>query len=1201
MKNRQLFTLLSIAVIFVFITSLFTTVNVLADDNTPPAPTEEPALPPTEEPAAETESAPTSIPEADPSETPEVDTPAEVIESAPEGVDVVVLDENGEPMSLVTEEAAEIIMSGDPIWCPENVTPGNDSLSQCTPAYTDLASLIDDLANGLTGTYVGNGTIYIASDYSASEGGIIIDHTAGNLSGLGNLVIQGGWDLNTLSGTYNQLIGNSTLDGTWLLIDNWAGNITVNNIFINNSDYDGLYINTEGDVSLDYVDVNNSDRSGVYVESGGDVTVTNSEFTGNGIEGYYYSDVDTTEYIADPGLFIAADGDVTLNNVSAVGNGDSGVDIESGGDVEITNSDFNDNGLDGYYYWESDAYEIYMAGDGVSVCADGDITLGDVYATGNGGNGASLCSGGDVDVTESIFSENGWGEDDGYGADWQYYENEYGYSTEIYGGNGLTVHAFDDITINNIESTENAGNGAELYAEGDITITDSMFGHPEGGGNGDLGHFYISNDFEDDGDDFSADFYLEYHAGNGLIAEAGGSITLAEIFAAGNANTGAELDADLGNVSITDSEFSYNGWYAGFFDDEDGYSYLEDYMEDFCDEIGSYNSFVFNPCDDSDYIYVQAPNFHFDVNVTDDSDEFGNSYYINQYGGTGLDVESDNGSIALNGVEAIENGGDGAYLESQDGVTVIDSYFIENGDAGYLRVGEGFNETEEYGSGGGGVGFEYGNGLTINSAGNVTLSLVGAHANSFHGVDVNTGGSLFVEESDFISNGEFVSVGGEGGLFGEFLCDEISLCSDMELPVSGFDLEMGFFGSEDESGSGMWLDFGSGSGLFGSADGNITIVDVLAADNLGFGVDIYSGSNINVSESGFYANGYGLFGEMYFEETDDYYESSSYITNGSGLYAFAENDVTLNDVEANGNVMHGAEIYSGAVNSVFVEDSEFNSNGYDGALGDGFWSESYYYEDSDDYIDEYDDGYGSGLYIESDGNVTLVNVDANGNYQDGAEIYSNGGRVIVSCGQYNGNGYGGSDGYGIYEDGASSLELYGPEILGNYNSPDEYFFSGSLVLSDDCTIPADEEEEKDPKPGLPINIIPVTGGFDCAIFSGTLLLLPNGDNALFPCPIQDEGKIELVSNDALPGSLPEGNEFISAFTTFLFKDGKVQETSEESIIISFMIPDDADKEGLSILYWNGSEWTDLGGTVSADGLYFQVPTNLIGTFVLVSK
>ena len=163
------------------------------------------------------------------------------------------------------------------------------------------------------------------------------------------------------------------------------------------------------------------------------------------------------------------------------------------------------------------------------------------------------------------------------------------------------------------------------------------------------------------------------------------------------------------------------------------------------------------------------------------------------------------------------------------------------------------------------------------------------------------------------------------------------------------------------------------------------------------------------------------------------------------------------------------------------------------------------------------------------------------------------------------------------------------------------FFSGSLVLSDDCTIPADEEEEKDPKPGLPINIIPVTGGFDCTIFSGTLLLLPNGDNALFPCPIQDEGRIELVSNDALPGSLPEGNEFISAFTTVLFKDGKPQETSEESIIISFMIPDGVDKEGLSILYWNGTEWTDLGGAVSADGLYFQVPTNLIGTFVLVSK
>ncbi len=1144
MKNKRLFSLLSITVIFVFITSLISTVNVLADDSTPPAPTEEPVQPPTEEPVATEESAAET--QSPPTETPEVDTPAEVIESAPEGVDVVVLDENGEAMSLVTEEAAQIIMAGDPIWCPDdldgtpqdNPTPGANG---CTPSETTFTDLLTHLN---TGTFTGNGTIFVSWDYSASEGEIFIDHADPELSGLEDLTIQGGWEFGV--GMHNGDDSyQSTLNETWLFINNWAGNVTVNNLFINNSDYDGLFINTEGDVSLDYVDVNNSNLTGAYIEAGGDVTVTNSGFTGNGEEGYYDS-----------------------------------------------------------YNPDSDTYvEYYEAQDGLYIEADGDVTLNDVYAAENGGDGATVF-GSDVDITDSEFEDNGWGEDDGYGAYWQYTEydnesNEYSYSEEIYGGNGLTVYASDDITINDIEATGNAGNGAELDAEGDITITDSLFGHPEGGGNGDLGYFYISNDFEENGDDFSADFYLDYHAGNGLIADAGGSITLAEVFAGGNTNTGAELDADQGNVLITDSEFSYNGWYAGFFDDEDGYSYLEDYMEDFCDEIGSYSSFVFNPCDDFDYIYVQAPNYHFDVNVINDSDENGNSYFIGQYGGEGLDVESDNGSITLNGVDAIENGGDGAYLESQAGVTVIDSDFVDNGESGNLRVGEGFHETQEYGSGGGGVGFEYGNGLTINSDGNVTLSLVGAYANSFHGVDVDTDGSLFVEESEFISNGEFVTIGGEGGLFGEFLCYEISLCSDMELPVSGLDLEMGFFGDESESGFGLWLDFGSGSGLYGDASGNITLVGVLAENNLGFGVDVYSGSNINVSESEFYANGYGLFGEMQFEETDEYGESSMYITNGSGLYAYAENDVTLNNVEANGNVLHGAEIYSGAVNSVFVEDSEFNNNGYDGALGDGFWSESYYYEDLDDYIDEYEAGYGSGLYIESAGNVTLVEVNANGNYQDGAEIYSQGGTVIVSCGTYDNNGE-----YGIYVEDASSLELNGPEILDNGNSPDEYFFGGTIILSDDCTIIEEdeqEEEEEESKLSRPIIIIPVTGDFDCTAFSGTLLLLPNGDNALFPCPIQDEGKIEVVSSDDLPGTLPDGKDFLSAFTTFLFKDGKVQNSSEESITISFIIPESADTETLSILFWDGTEWTDLGGAVSEDGLHFQVSTKLIGTFVLVSK
>jgi len=63
----------------------------------------------------------------------------------------------------------------------------------------------------------------------------------------------------------------------------------------------------------------------------------------------------------------------------------------------------------------------------------------------------------------------------------------------------------------------------------------------------------------------------------------------------GNANTGAELYAEQEQCAGTDSEFSDNGRHAGFFDSEDGYYFLEDYMVEFCDEIGSYNSLVLTP------------------------------------------------------------------------------------------------------------------------------------------------------------------------------------------------------------------------------------------------------------------------------------------------------------------------------------------------------------------------------------------------------------------------------------------------------------------------------------------------------------------------------------------------------------------------------------------------------------------------------
>jgi hypothetical protein len=1190
MKNRRLLSLLSIAVIVVFITSLISTVNVLADDNTPPAPTEEPVQPPTEEPAveetatevpaAETESAPTSAPEADPIETPEVDTPAEVIDSAPEGVDVVVLDENGEPMAMVTEEAAQIIMAGDPMWCPDGVTPGTDTLNECTASYSDFATLIANL-----GSESGSGTIYVAWDYDYTlDGDVVFDHTDGNLDELDNLIIQGGW--NFTSDAIDTLQDYSYLGDNTLTITNWVGNVTVNNIFINganpvNLSNSALSIDTAGNVELN------------------DVAVANT--------------------VAGMGIYVETVQNVAMENVDAFENDLEGALIVDATNVTITDSEFSENGYYGYYYGDE-----YYGADGLDVFAYGLVTLNNVTAYDNALNGAYI-EADSVGIFGSAFDGNGWdGEWDEY-----YYSDvdEEIYQLHEYSGSGLDVYTAGDITINDISADNNAGYGTVLYSEtGDITISESSFSL-----NGYQGDISVYEYLFDNGTTSIGEFDLDYEAGSGLWAEAGnGDITLTNVEANDNAADGALLYTQNGDIQITDSEFIENGQSSGFFDYDycdgdpfcsDGYDFLEYYLVDeFCDNLPvSYYGTIFNPCEDNDYIEVQGSNFYYSVDLYEDNDGFINEYSISQYGGTGLDAETYNGTVTLNDVDVLFNGGYGAYIYGEDGAVVTNSEFIENGfigdfelwacASGGLQGGE-YNECvsnsgQAVDSGySASFGYEYGDGLHIDAEGNVTLNQVYAYANGNNGALVHAddnGASVLIQDSEFSYNAYPIYIGGEGGLFEDYLCVEFSTCSGFMVPASEFGLYVDIVEDADSDDGGMdfGMYFNTGDGLEAESDSTLTLTGVLAWDNGGDGAELYSdGGDISVSDSEFSDNGFGSNGYMNAGENSsggyDYSYSYGYMNSGSGLSMGAEGDVTLTSVTAYDNAMYGAAIYTDS--GVFVEESEFSDNGWYG-YGEEGSSYSYGYYDTGlgtfVYLDEYndwDEWYGSGLYIESNGEVRLIEVVAVDNYHDGAEVYSNGGRVIVSCGTYNNNGYGSGDGYGIYEDGASSLELYGPEISNNYYSPDEYFFSGSLVLSDDCTIPEGENKKSE------LVFAACEGPSDAVSF-----LLPNGDFVVFPCPINDIAFTQPLDEDELPGALADDQKFLSALKTGLTRDGVTVDENDRPMQVSFLIPEGVDVETLSILYWNGTEWVDLGGEVSEDGLYFEVSTNFVGTFVLVSK
>jgi len=1319
MKLNRLPSILSITVIIVLLLSLINTAPVFADDETPPPPATEESVNPatkesttsetdvvtkaTNEPVdgsgsdstlkANTEATSEPMAGADATQEPTVDseatpeptideagqesgeetdiTIADALIQAPEGTDIVIVNADGESEPLASQKAEDIAATADPMWCPNGVAPVANT-DGCSDSFTTMTALITWLkANDPDA----DGTIWIEDAYdSAAEGVSGFDINGGDYTNLDqhSLTIQGGWDGVSGSTALTSATATSSFTGDYLSITNWVGDVTINNIFIDEAagynyfdDFTaGLYVDTAGSINLDEVTVQNSEGDGAVLDSGGNVTITNSSFNDNGYygieDGYSISSEPGYSFIAGDGLYVEADGNVTLNMIYANDNAGDGAIIYgyNGGSVLIEHSQFNGNGQMGdvfiYTYYEYDGpndfgaeFDMSYYGDsGLYVESDGNLTLNDVQVNNNAGDGAELYSYGEVNIINSSFDGNGyvtglfgeyWGYDVMYyflfddgnnfcdnlnndGIDFftlifnpcestdylnfympfadfnmaAYGDPVYGvynsYDISQRGGTGLDATADGNIVIDTVSVDGNSNQGAYLESySGDVTILNSTFN-----GNGEFGYADLEECLSENGSpecyyaypdhpDFGYDFYVGANYGNGLFAEADGALTIMDSYVNANYDDGAILDGT--SIFIEQSEFDLNG-YPVLFSDPDGM--LSDYL---C------NGFYISLCGP---IPLPVSEIHVDVSGGFDISTdlaLGATVYIDMSSGAGLDAEGDD--ITLNDVSASGNMGGGAILDGYDSILVDGGTFASNGvglNGGTLGFYDGiptpdylsdefpilfYIDTEELFLAGG-LNVYSGDGLYAGSGGDITLMNVTADDNFGYGAELFSDGNIFVSGTSFSGNGDGTN------LFAVFYAD--------------------VYLSE---GSGFaYFEFGNGDGLYADTLGNITIANIVANDNLGNGVTLLSGGNIFVSSSTFEGNGDGIieYVSLDFDISTGGIEGEGYIEmgNGDGLYADANGDVTLSYVNANNNAVYGAEIYSSATNSVFVEYSQFNSNGYGSP---GTWA----YEVFDFTLDSSlnlnitpmygETYYGSGLYIDTAGNVTLSYVEANNNYQDGAEVYSNGGYVHVYCGTYDSNGSGTGDGYGVNENDAFQLGLFGPEITGNANG-DQFFFSDSLIVYDNCLFPEE-------KPG------DITGysseGRSCAEDGYFFFLMINGDWTAFPCPINDVAHTRIFTESELPAPLPDElitYTFQSALDTDLFRDGEYINLTDREIVVSFLIPDGVDPDTLTILYWNDNEWIDLDGAVTNIGpngevvegkKYFQKFTNHIGTFVLVTE
>jgi hypothetical protein len=536
--------LVFMTVIAVVMTSAVTTTTVYADDGDGGGEASEPAggeeQPPVEgegeEQPASTEEQPPVVEESAPEET-----VAEILEQLPEGTEVVVLSEDGiEP--LATEEAAQAILEGDPMWCPDGATPGD---AGCTAGFTSFQDLIDALTLDNGATYSGNGVIWVAGSYSnADNSPIVFDGSV--LTSLGNLAFMGGWS--GVNGDPTVVSADLADLDVSLSILNWANNVTLSNLNIDAEDADagdngaGLYVQTSGNITLNNItssgnslgfgaDLNTCSFNGTQCTGSGNVTVNDSTFGNNG----------------DGGIVVDSGGTVTLDTVQANNNGDAGAliynhDLIGTGGVQVMDSIFNANGDNGIFVVADDDITLidtdatnngFDGADLINYEGTGDVTVNGGDFSGNDDAGLYIASDGDVTVTTVtannnnngviIFNEGGTGNVNVSGSDFN--NNTW---------TGVQVTSAGDITLDNVEASSNFVGGAYLNAMG---------------GSGNI--FVLNNSLFNGNSQY------------GLHAFANGNITLDTVTVDGDLGTydthaGAWLKSFEGSVSVSNSLFTNN-------------------------------------------------------------------------------------------------------------------------------------------------------------------------------------------------------------------------------------------------------------------------------------------------------------------------------------------------------------------------------------------------------------------------------------------------------------------------------------------------------------------------------------------------------------------------------------------------------------------------------------------------------------------
>ena len=588
----------------------------------------------------------------------------EILASIPPETSLALVDASGDLQALGSAAGADILVNGDPAWCPGTSLPGS---AGCVGPYASFSELIANL-----GSASGAGTIYVAYNYSSTAEGaytggvvenIVFDQSVSSLQNLTDLTIQGGWDF-----TGQQVVGLSTIDSLGLRINNsnttgWTGSITLRNLLVQNAPGRGFDVTATGNVVLDNIvsEHNNNSvtnpgtRAGIFVETEGNIVATNIQSN--------QTQAQTALGFYGGGAKLVAGNSISVFSSSFMGNTGYGLYLVPGQITQSGTVAYLD-GIDA----EENAYQGIRVGLDNSLNTDNWVYLANSLSFHNRGSGVEINTFGNTTLQAITSDQNGWG-DGTFGQD--------GLSIEIYDnpsaqavvlnstfqgnqGNGLTINTVGDVTLTGVNALSNQRSGATVYFDsGEVNVSGGKY-------NGNT----------------AAGLQIKQQANGGGISASLGSITLSDVRAMGNlGGDGANLNIANGSIAINGGNFSNNqgdGFYARAYGNGRAGGFPGTGSVTVQNVIASGNRY------DGGFIVVDAQQtgtpgvVSAPVTVTNSTFDANSNW--------GIDIEA-GGSITLNNVLARGNAYAGAWLGSgYDGlggsITVQNSAMTGNTNSG---------------------------------------------------------------------------------------------------------------------------------------------------------------------------------------------------------------------------------------------------------------------------------------------------------------------------------------------------------------------------------------------------------------------------------------------------------------------------------------------------------------------------------------